>query len=132
MQRQRNVRRTFRASVTAALLLLLGACSNADAGGGRPDLTQVRQRLADNASAQTEGHARLVDFKEKRCEKTDEMGGASNWIVEVEGVMEIDAPCYYLNRDRAKGDRVKFEFSTNFIHDDKGKWIQEPGRIDEL
>lgn len=125
--------RTLRAAVGAALLLLLGACGGGGGGGGgRPDLSLVEKKLADNATAESEGQARLVEFKQTRCEMTDDMGGAANWEVRVEGVMEIDGPCYYLNAERAKGDRVKFEYTTNIIHDANGEWIQEPGRIDEM
>ena len=125
--------RSLRAAVAAALLLLLGACGGGGGGGGgRPDMSLVEKKLADNANALTEGQARLVEFKETRCEKTDEMEGVVNWEVRVEGVMEIDGPCYFLNKERAKGDRVKFEYTTNMLHDANGQWIQEPGRIDEI
>ncbi len=92
----------------------------------------VEKKLLDNATAQTEGHARLVELQETRCEKTEEMEGLSYWEVAVEYELEFDAPCYFHNAERAAGQRARFEYTTNFLHDDQGKWIQEPGRIDEL
>lgn len=129
--------RALRALLAAASLLVVVACSGGagdgrSAGSGRPDLSLVENRLAENAKVLTEGMARLVELKETRCEKTEEMAGAANWNVRVEGVMEIDGPCYYLNQERSKGDRVRFEYTTNVIRDAQGRWIQEPGRIDPL
>lgn len=122
--------RSLRAAVAASSLLLLCACGSG--GGGRPDLSLVEKELFENATSQTEGHARLVDLQETRCEKTEEMGIVSYWEVSVEYELEFDAPCYFHNAERAAGQRAKFEYTTNFLHDDSGKWMQEPGRIDEL
>jgi hypothetical protein len=123
--------RTFRAAATAAVLLLFSACGGGGAGG-RPDTSEVEQRLLDNVNLSTEGQARFVEFKETRCEKTGEFGDAEEWAVRFEGEVEFDGPCYYFGESRAKGDRVKFEATTNFLKDDAGVWHQEPLGIYEL
>jgi hypothetical protein len=128
--------RSFRIALPAALLLLLSACGGggggSGGGGGRPDTSQLEQKLLDNVNLVTEGQARFTEFKETRCEKTDEMGGAEEWAERFEGEIEFGGPCEYFMQERAKGDRVRFEATTNFLKDDQGVWHQEPLGIYEL
>jgi hypothetical protein len=123
--------RSFRAAVMAAILLLPVACGGGG-GGGRPDTSQLEARLLENVNLSTEGLARFVEFKETRCEKMEELGDAEDWAVRFEGEIEFDGPCYYFGKVRGKGDRVRFEATTNFLKDDSGNWHQEPMGIYEL
>ena len=90
-----------------------------------PDVAQVREKLLHNVNVSTEGLARFVEFEEKD-RKVEKMGGAEEWSLEYEGVMEFDGPCSYFTKQWKKGDRAPFEAEATFLKDDQGKWTAQP------